>query len=50
MCSGAYGQCTPPAIQVQPVSFMVPYGDVVTFSVTATGTAPLKLSMVVGAQ
>ena len=42
MCSGAYGQCIPPAIQVQPVSGMVAYGDTFTFSVAAIGTAPLS--------
>jgi uncharacterized protein (TIGR03437 family) len=42
MCSKGFGQCTPPAITVQPVSFTVPYGTVVTFNVIATGTGPLS--------
>lgn len=42
VCSAAYGQCIPPAIQVQPASGVAAYGDTYTFSVTAAGTAPLS--------
>ncbi len=45
-CGGTGGTVTPPnqavAITVQPLSQTVPIGQTATFSVTATGTAPLS--------